>query len=84
MSGAQRPAIISFAELELRSRFPVELNPWVYVFGAQRFYNGLKNIEIRQENKWLEISDHMPVICEFEENDKQPHGNIIYKTFGDQ
>jgi hypothetical protein len=29
MSGAQRLAIISFAELELRSRFPVELNPRV-------------------------------------------------------
>jgi hypothetical protein len=29
MSGLQDPAIISFAELELRSRFPVELNLWV-------------------------------------------------------
>ncbi len=38
-----------------------------YVFGTQRFSNGLKKIEIGQVNKWLEISDHMPIICEFEE-----------------
>jgi len=38
-----------------------------YVFGAQRFFDGLKNIEIGHADKWLEISDHMPIICEFEE-----------------
>lgn len=27
MSGLQDPLIISFAELKLRSRFPIELNP---------------------------------------------------------
>ena len=37
-----------------------------YVFGVKRFSDRLKKIEIGKLNKWLEISDHMPILCEFE------------------
>lgn len=38
-----------------------------YVFGASRFSECLKKIEVGEADKWLEISDHMPIICEIEE-----------------
>ena len=34
-----------------------------YVFGAKRFSDRLKKIEIGNSDKWIEISDHMPIIC---------------------
>ena len=37
-----------------------------YVFGSKEFFLRLKNYEIGQVAKWLEISDHMPILCEFE------------------
>ena len=37
-----------------------------YVFGTQHFSNKIKRIEIGRTDKWLNISDHMPVYCEFE------------------
>ncbi len=36
-----------------------------YIFGAQKFCENLKHIEIGQAEEWLEISDHMPLLCEF-------------------
>ena len=36
-----------------------------YVFGSKCFSSNLKNVEIGNIEKWLEISDHLPVICEF-------------------
>ncbi|MER2996933.1 endonuclease/exonuclease/phosphatase family protein [Pontibacter populi] len=36
-----------------------------YVFGAQKFSEKLKNIEVGQADGWLNISDHMPILCEF-------------------
>lgn len=36
-----------------------------YVFGSKEFSNGLKNVEIGDMEKWLQISDHLPMICEF-------------------
>jgi exonuclease III len=38
-----------------------------YVFGAKMFSDRIKKIEIGQVNKWLEISDHMPIICEIDD-----------------
>lgn len=38
-----------------------------YVFGAQKLFDRLKNIEIGHAVKWLEISDHMPISFELEE-----------------
>ena len=37
-----------------------------YVFASNEFLNSLKNMKIERANEWLEISDHMPVYCEFE------------------
>lgn len=37
-----------------------------YVFGSKEFTDGLKRMEIGEINKWLGISDHLPIICEFE------------------
>ncbi|WP_162427154.1 endonuclease/exonuclease/phosphatase family protein [Pontibacter pudoricolor] len=36
-----------------------------YIFGAQKFSEKLKNIEVGQADRWLNISDHMPILCEF-------------------
>nr|WP_288834706.1 endonuclease/exonuclease/phosphatase family protein [uncultured Flavobacterium sp.] len=38
-----------------------------YIFGSKYFSSNLKNIEIGNIEKWLEISDHLPVICQFSE-----------------
>lgn len=36
-----------------------------YVFASKRFSDNLKNIEIGNIENWLNLSDHLPVICEF-------------------
>ncbi|NDK10346.1 endonuclease/exonuclease/phosphatase family protein [Candidatus Gracilibacteria bacterium] len=36
-----------------------------YIFGGREFSNRLKKVEIGEINKWLQISDHLPMICEF-------------------
>ncbi len=36
-----------------------------YIFGTHHFYDKIKKIEIGKANKWLTISDHMPIYCEF-------------------
>jgi len=36
-----------------------------YIFGSQEFQNDLKELKIGKVERWLEISDHMPMICEF-------------------
>ena len=36
-----------------------------YIFGSKDFQCGLKKMEVGTVNKWLKISDHMPIICEF-------------------
>jgi exonuclease III len=38
-----------------------------YIFGASRFAENLKNVNIGTADKWLEISDHMPIMCEIDE-----------------
>ncbi|HER41156.1 MAG TPA: endonuclease/exonuclease/phosphatase family protein [Salinimicrobium catena] len=38
-----------------------------YVFGAQRFSDRLNKVEIKQEEKWLKVSDHMPILCDFQD-----------------
>lgn len=35
-----------------------------YIFGSEIFYNRLKYVEIGRPEKWLAISDHMPVVGE--------------------
>jgi exonuclease III len=37
-----------------------------YVFGSMDFQNRLKKMELGKANRWLEISDHVPIVCEFE------------------
>lgn len=37
-----------------------------YIFASQLFSSTLKSLEIGQTDKWLGISDHMPVVCELE------------------
>ena len=36
-----------------------------YIFGSKEFSNCLTKLEIGETDKWLEISDHLPIICEF-------------------
>lgn len=36
-----------------------------YVFGPEKFIKGTKNLEIGRPDKWLKLSDHMPIIIEF-------------------
>lgn len=37
-----------------------------YVFGAKKFTERIKKFEIGQTDKWLKLSDHMPIYCEFQ------------------
>ena len=37
-----------------------------YVFGAEKFFEKIVKIEIGQENEWLKLSDHMPIMCEID------------------
>ena len=37
-----------------------------YIFGSEMFLSHLKTVTIGQPNKWLKLSDHLPVICELE------------------
>ncbi|MCE4565293.1 endonuclease/exonuclease/phosphatase family protein [Maribellus sp. CM-23] len=37
-----------------------------YIFGSQEFCKRLKCLEVGQVDKWLAISDHMPLVCYFE------------------
>ncbi|KIA90358.1 endonuclease/exonuclease/phosphatase family protein [Kaistella jeonii] len=37
-----------------------------YIFGAQKFCDRLKSIEIGQYDQWIKLSDHMPMVCEIE------------------
>lgn len=37
-----------------------------YVFGSREFADGLKRMEIGGIDKWLGVSDHLPIFCEFE------------------
>ena len=36
-----------------------------YIFGGKKFTKSLQKLEIGKVEKWLEISDHMPMISEF-------------------
>jgi len=36
-----------------------------YVFGSQEFQIGLKNLRIGNISEWLTLSDHLPIVCEF-------------------
>lgn len=38
-----------------------------YIFGSQKFIDKIVNIEIGQFDKWITISDHMPIVCEIEQ-----------------
>ncbi len=37
-----------------------------YIFGSAEFSNGLKSVEIGEAKEWLKLSDHLPMICEFD------------------
>lgn len=37
-----------------------------YVFSSKEFINGLKKMEFGKVSDWLKVSDHLPIICEFE------------------
>lgn len=39
-----------------------------YIFGARRFIEKTQIIEIGHPNKWLDLSDHMPIFCEIRLN----------------
>ncbi len=36
-----------------------------YIFGSKDFTNRLKKIEVGNIRKWLVLSDHLPLVCEF-------------------
>lgn len=36
-----------------------------YLFAPKQFLNCLTNVEVGLREKWLQISDHLPLICEF-------------------
>lgn len=38
-----------------------------YVFGSENFSDKLENISIGNVEKWLELSDHLPIICDFQD-----------------
>lgn len=44
-----------------------------YIFGSKIFSDKLENIEIGKAQKWLKVSDHMPVCCEI---------NNIFNLYG--
>lgn len=50
-----------FIQRNLNKKYHID-----YVFGCEIFANRLKKMEIGNINKWLGISDHLPIICEFE------------------
>ena len=33
-----------------------------YVFGSEKIYKNLQNMEIGQYDNWIDVSDHMPMI----------------------
>lgn len=37
-----------------------------YIFGPQEFVKRLMRYEVGQAERWLALSDHMPIFCEFE------------------
>ncbi len=37
-----------------------------YIFGAERFAKRTKKFVVEQADKWLNLSDHMPIFCEIE------------------
>lgn len=37
-----------------------------YIFGSKDISNRLKNFVVGNHEDWLKISDHLPIICEFE------------------
>ena len=37
-----------------------------YIFGCLFFQNRVKKIEVGPIKQWLSVSDHLPIICEFE------------------
>ena len=37
-----------------------------YIFGAQKFTDTIIKFEIGEFERWIKISDHMPIICEIE------------------
>ena len=36
-----------------------------YFFGSQKFSKKIIKVEVGKVNSWLEVSDHMPILCEF-------------------
>lgn len=40
-----------------------------YVFGSSEFSNSLTNVQIGDTEHWLRISDHLPIICDFDIKD---------------
>ncbi len=40
-----------------------------YVFGSKKFSKSLKSVEIGNIRSWLKLSDHLPIICEFKNDD---------------
>ncbi|MBP7469681.1 MAG: endonuclease/exonuclease/phosphatase family protein, partial [Flavobacterium sp.] len=37
-----------------------------YIFGTKKFTDKIIKFEIGQFDRWIKISDHMPVFCEIE------------------
>ena len=37
-----------------------------YIFGSQKFSNRIINFEIGEFDRWIGISDHMPILCEID------------------
>ena len=36
-----------------------------YIFASDELHNTLKVLTVGQPEKWLRLSDHMPILCEF-------------------
>jgi exonuclease III len=36
-----------------------------YIFGSDKLFDTLKYIRVGRPKKWLALSDHMPILCEF-------------------
>ena len=54
-----RPTL--FLQKNLKKAYHID-----YVFGSVEFQNRLIKMEVGRADQWLEISDHVPIICEFD------------------
>ena len=51
-----------FLQRNLSKRYHID-----YVFAAQELSRRLSKLEVGQIDKWIQLSDHLPIVCEFDQ-----------------